>query len=329
LLTSNAVHANGIGNVHDLVGRHYMCHIAGTVGSLRVNGPSDAVWHGYDVAADGTYCRRRIALLPALQARLGLGNIVFRLHHPRITDPSHRTGPLSSIYLAQRFISYEYAKRLVHDGAPVRFAWPKHLWNAATDPFATAGFLAHWLRHRTLAQRKFPSVIIRPRTNLFSLDFHAEQVPNPDSRVTLGTARDRFGNRQVRIDWRYARQDVDTVSRAFDLLRDDLAEQAIGTLEMARGEPDIASVVRRDGAYGGHHIGTTRMGSSPANGVVDANGKVFGVNNLFIAGSAVFPTSSQANPTLTIVAMALRLADHLRHDAARVPEASRQLATVE
>jgi choline dehydrogenase-like flavoprotein len=122
---------------------------------------------------------------------------------------------------------------------------------------------------------------------------------------------------------------VDTVSRAFDLLRDDLAEQAIGTLEMARGEPDIASVVRRDGAYGGHHIGTTRMGSSPANGVVDANGKVFGVNNLFIAGSAVFPTSSQANPTLTIVAMALRLADHLRHDAARVPEASRQLATVE
>ena len=79
----------------------------------------------------------------------------------------------------------------------------------------------------------------------------------------------------------------------------------------------MEAVVRRDGAYGGHHIGTVRMGDSAATGVVDANCRVFGVNNLYVAGSAVFPTSSQANPTLTIVAMALRLADHLQTRAAR------------
>ncbi|WP_428484946.1 FAD-dependent oxidoreductase [Rhodopila sp.] len=329
LLTSNDVHAAGIGNVNDLVGRYYMCHIAGTVGSLRVNGPRDSVWHGYDVADDGTYCRRRIALLPDIQARRGLGNIVFRLHHPRITDPSHRTGPLSSIYLAQKFISYEYAKRLVSGTPSARLPWMRHLLNAATDPFSTAGFLAHWLRYRTLAERKFPSVIIRPRTNLFSLDFNAEQVPNANSRVDLATATDRFGNRQVRIDWRYSGQDVATVSQAFNLLRDDVAEQGIGTLELAAGEPDIATVVRRDGAYGGHHIGTTRMGSSMASGVVDSNCKVFGVNNLYVAGSAVFATSSQANPTLTIVAMALRLADHLRRDGQHVSGTVAQPAMVE
>nr|WP_294529676.1 GMC family oxidoreductase [uncultured Rhodopila sp.] len=322
LLTSNDVHSQGIGNANDLVGRFYMSHIAGTVGSLQVNGPRDAVWHGYDVAADGTYCRRRIALRPEVQARLGLGNAVFRLHHPRITDPRHRTGPLSAIYLGQYFISYEYAKRLVSDSPPTLATWLRHGVNAATDPFSTMRFLAHWVRARTLAERKFPSIIIRPRTNLFSLDFHAEQVPNPDSRITLGQKTDRFGNRQVRVDWRYTALDIETVARSFELLRADLAERQTASLTLAANEPDIETVVRRDGAYGGHHIGTARMGASPATGVVDSNGKLFGVNNLYIAGSAVFPTSSQANPTLTIVATALRLADHLGTIARQVPRLS-------
>ncbi|WP_428489960.1 FAD-dependent oxidoreductase [Rhodopila sp.] len=319
LLTSDDVHARGVGNANDLVGRFYMCHIAGTIGRLQVLGPPDSVWHGYDVAADGTYCRRRISLRADVQAEYGLGNAVFRLHHPRITDPGHRTGPLSAIYLAQNFISYEYAKRLVSDQPARATDWLRHGLNAVTDPFATLRFLSHWLRDRTLAERKFPSVIIRPRTNLFSLDFHAEQTPSHDSRIGLASATDRFGNRQVRVDWRYSRQDVETVERSFELLRADLADQAIGRLTLAPDEPDIETVVRRDGAYGGHHIGTARMASSASSGVVDADAKVFGVNNLFIAGSAVFPTSSQANPTLTIVAMALRLAEHLGRAEAWVP----------
>lgn len=320
LLTSHDVHPRGIGNANDLVGRFYMCHVAGTIGSLRINGPNNAVWHGYDVAPDGTYCRRRLSLRPDVQARLGLGNAVLRLHHPRIADPGHRTGPLSAIFLAQNFISYEYAKRLISDTPPTPTTWVRHGLNAVTDPLATMRFLGHWLRDRTLAERKFPSVIIRPRANLFSLDFHAEQAPNPDSRIGLGAAADRFGNRQVRVDWRYSRQDVDTVARCFDLLRDDLNEQAIGQLTLAPNEADIETVVRRDGAYGGHHIGTLRMSASPVSGVVDADCKVFGINNLYVAGSAVFPTSSQANPTLTIVALALRLAEHLGSAATRVPK---------
>jgi choline dehydrogenase-like flavoprotein len=319
LLTSNDVHTLGIGNTNDLVGRFYMSHIAGTIGSLQLNGPGETVWHGYDVAPDGTYCRRRIALRPDVQARIGLGNAVFRLHHPRITDPRHRTGPLSAIYLAQHFISYEYAKRLVADTPPTLATWVRHGLNAAADPLSTVRFLTHWLQHRTLAERKFPSIIIRPRTNLFSLDFHAEQVPNPDSRITLGTKTDRFGNRQLRVDWRYTSLDIETVAKSFELLQADLAERKTATLTLAENEPDIETVVRRDGAYGGHHIGTARMGASPATGVVDRNCKVFGVNNLFVAGSAVFPTSSQANPTLTIVATALRLAEHLGTIARRVP----------
>jgi choline dehydrogenase-like flavoprotein len=220
---------------------------------------------------------------------------------------------LSAIFLAQNFISYEYSRRLVSNVPPSAMAWLEHGLNVLADPFSTVGFLWHWLRDRTLAERKFPSVIIRPRTNRFSLEFHAEQAPNPDSRVGLTTSRDRFGNRQIRVDWRYSRQDIETVARSFALLRDDLNEQSLGQLTLAREEADIETVIRRDGAYGGHHIGTARMGASPLSGVVDRHGKVFGVNNLYLAGSATFPTSSQANPTLTIVALALRLADHLRY----------------
>ena len=312
LLTSDDVHASGLGNANDLVGRFYMCHIAGTIGSLRVNGPTNSVWHGYDIAADGTYCRRRISLRPTVQSDRQVGNAVFRLHHPRIADPQHRTGPLSAIFLAQKFISYEYAKRLVSDTPPTGMTWLRHGINAIADSPSTARFLGHWLRDRTLADRKFPSIIIRPRTNLFSLDFHAEQTPNPDSRIGLSDTLDHFGNRRIRVDWRYNRLDVQTVETSFALLRADLHEQSIGTLDLAPNETDIETVIRRDGAYGGHHIGTARMGSSPTTGVVDRDGKVFGINNLYLAGSAVFPTSSQANPTLTIVALALRLADHLK-----------------
>lgn len=320
LLTSDDVQVKGLGNTNDLVGRFYMSHIAGTIGSLQVDGSRDAIWHGYDVSADGIYCRRRMSLRSDVQAALGLSNSVFRLHHPRIADPRHRTGPLSAIFLAQNFISYEYAKRLVSETPPAPRIWLRHGLNTVSDPISTVKFLGHWLRDRTLAERKFPSVIIRPRANLFSLDFHAEQVPNPDSRIGLASATDKFGNRQVRIDWRHSRQDVETIERSFELLQEDFAEHATGRLTLAPEETNIEAVVRRDGAYGGHHIGTCRMGASASSGVVNRDGKVFGMTNLYVAGSATFPTSSQANPTLTIVALALRLAEHLGTIVNGVPD---------
>jgi choline dehydrogenase-like flavoprotein len=86
-----------------------------------------------------------------------------------------------------------------------------------------------------------------------------------------------------------------------------------GTLDF---DPErVEDGILRYGAYGGHHIGTARMGDAPASSVVDRNGRVHGMKNLYVAGSAVFTTSSQANPTLTIVALALRLAAHLRRPA--------------
>jgi choline dehydrogenase-like flavoprotein len=310
LLASRAAHPNGIGNGRDLVGRYYMSHLAGTTGTLTIDRPREAVWHGYVVSPDGVYCRRRFALTPRTQRQLGIGNFIARLHHPRITDPRHRTGILSFLYLAKAFIPYEYGKRLHGEERFSLASWLSHVRNVATDPVYTAEFLAHWVRRRILAERKFPSIIVRPRRPRFSVDFHSEQQPNPESRVMLTDQLDPLGMPRLRVDWRYTRWDIETVEKGLEVLAEELARTGAGRLEYDREA--LEGDILRYGAYGGHHLGTTRMGASPTGSVVDRDCRVHDVDNLFIASPSVFPTSSQANPALTIVALSLRLADHLK-----------------
>lgn len=309
LLANRDVHPWGIGNQHDVVGRYYMCHIAGTIGRIRIDGDLDRVHHGYEMSGEGIYCRRRLALREEVQRSQQLGNFVARLHHPRITDPSHRNAVLSLLYLAKFFIPYEYGKRLHGDDHATLGSWVGHFRNVVTGPFEAAGFAWHLLRDRKLAERKYPSVIIRSKVNLYSLDFHAEQQPNPESRVSLSEETDSLGMPRLKVDWRYTAGDVDTVTRALALLAGDLRRSRTGSFDY---DPvTVEAEMTRYGAYGGHHIGTARMGSDPRSSVVDPDCRVHGIDNLYIASSATFPTSSQANPTLTVVALALRLAAHL------------------
>ena len=303
LLASRSGNPAGIGNAHDWVGRTYMCHLAGTLGRVRPSEPPD---HGYATSPEGIYCRRRFALTPAAQRRLRSGNMVARLHHPRITDPSHRSGALSALRFAAPFVTPEYATRLKDGSADGPAALARHAGNIVATPLHTAGFLLHWLRHRTLAARKFPSIIVRPPGGLYSLDVHAEQYPNPHSRVTLARDCDPFGLPRLRVDWRHLPADIDTVRQGLNALSADFSSSGSAALDW--DDDGLEEALLRDGAYGGHHIGTTRMSADPRQGVVDADCRVHGVRNLWIAGSAVFPTSGQANPTLTIVALALRLA---------------------
>ncbi len=309
LLASRDARPAGIGNEHDVVGRYYMCHIAGNVGTLTLGGAARDVRHGYEVTPEGVYCRRRLAVAAGEQKRRGLANAVARLHFPRITDPRHRNGVLSGLFLARRFISYEYGKRL-NDGTPATAGlYARHLLNVLADPFDTSAFLAHWVLRRTLAERKFPSVILRNRSNRFSLEVHGEQTPRADSRVTLADRADALGMPRLRIDWRYSAEDIESIGRTLELMAQEFERSGAGRLEYDRAtlEEDLL----RFGAYGGHHIGTARMGADPRTSVVDADCRVHSVGNLYVAGSAVFPTSSQANPTLTIIALSLRLGRHL------------------
>jgi choline dehydrogenase-like flavoprotein len=315
LLSSRDTHPQGIGNQHGSVGRYYMCHIAGTVGTLIQNHAVDNVWHGYDVSDEGIFCRRRFALSSQTQRRLQLGNFIGRLHHPRITDPAHRSAVLSALQLAKGLISYEYGKRLHGEERLSVAGWLGHVRNVIVGPGQVIAFGHHMLRDRFLAARKFPSIIVRSPAGRYSLDFHAEQEPLAASRVTLSEERDEFDMPRVMIDWRYSALDVKTVRESVRLFAQEIERCGIGRFEY---DPEsIESEMLRYGAYGGHHLGTARMGSDVRTSVVDLNCRIHGVDNLYVAGGALFPTSSQANPTLTIVALALRLAEHLQAAARR------------
>jgi choline dehydrogenase-like flavoprotein len=309
LLANRDVHANGIGNQNGAVGRYYMCHLAGTLGRIKIDRPNSAVWHDYDIAEDGTYCRRRLALLADVQRRHQVGNFIARLHHPHIADPDHRTAALSLVFLGSRLLPWEYRTRVSAGRDTTLPEYGRHVANVVTDPFSAVGFAYRMLTGRFLAERKIPSLVVASKANLFSLDFHGEQVPNAESRVMLDGATDAVGLPRLKIDWRYSPQDVDTIRTSVKLLADDIQRSGVGTMSY---DPDsVEAEMIRYGAYGGHHLGTARMGNDPRTSVVDPQCRVHGIGNLFIASAATFPTSSQANPTLTIVALALRLAKHL------------------
>ncbi len=141
----------------------------------------------------------------------------------------------------------------------------------------------------------------------FELWARAEARPMRDSRVTLSQDRDALGLRRVHLEWFIDKEDREHIRRAAELFARDLGRFSAARVQVIW---DPERLWR--GSWGGHHhLGTTRMHDDPRQGVTDADCRVHGVRNLYIAGSSLFPTYGYANPTLTIVALALRLADHL------------------
>jgi len=136
-----------------------------------------------------------------------------------------------------------------------------------------------------------------------------EPRPNPDSRVTLADERDELGLRRLQLHWAIAEADLESIERLVAALGIWAGGAGLGRLQLTR---PISQETTEQFSGGLHHMGTTRMSRDPDRGVVDPDCRVFGTDNLFVASSSVFPTVGYANPTLTIVALALRLAEHLR-----------------
>jgi len=141
--------------------------------------------------------------------------------------------------------------------------------------------------------------------------FMSEHLPNLDSRITLDHANvDALGMPRAKLDWTYSRRDWDNLERGIAALADALGGENLGRL---------CWPVPRDKVLAGvspsrHHIGTTRMSLDRGEGVVDANGRVHACDNLYVAGTSAFPTSGIANPTLTLIALAMRMSDRLKSE---------------
>jgi len=139
-----------------------------------------------------------------------------------------------------------------------------------------------------------------------------EQIPNPESRVTLTDDVDALGMRRVKLDWRLTDFDMQTIKKGWKLVGNEFARLGAAKtwLRVPEKNDDWPDYLH----WGYHHMGTTRMSDDAKSGVVDRDCKVHGIENLYIAGSSVFPTAGSSTPTTTLLALALRLADHVKQE---------------
>lgn len=301
---------SGLGNGNDRLGRFYACHFENVCAKLIVD-PGEAVAFSFEKTRDGVYARRKLQFTQAAQREHRLLNTAFRLHFPDYSDASHGSAVMSAIFLAKSTLIPEYQAILRHgvdQGAPS--ARGAHLRNVLSDLPRLMHFGGTWLTKRVLARRKLPYTLIANADGSYPLEFNSEQIPSESSRIRLGDETDAHGMRRVHVEWSMTGEDVEAGARAFQVLRTAIA--ATGHARIEFDDDRLVSSMCRSVPVGGHHIGTTRMASSDRAGVVDRDCAVFGLPNLFVASASVFPVSSHANPTLTIVAMSIRLAGHLK-----------------
>ena len=309
LLMSSDREGNGLGNRFDLLGRFYACHFENILARLVVG--DDQVPFDFERTVDGVYGRRKLQFSAATQRQHRLLNTAFRLHFPPYSDAAHGNPALSAIYLAKSMLIPEYRAILQHGSEPaVQSPAIAHLRNVVFGLPGLGRFAYQWLCLRQLRSRKLPYTLVRNRDGSFPLEFNCEQTPLASNRVELSQDLDRDGLRRVRVHWQICDADIDAAHRGFLLLREILTQRSRCRLEF--NEAELREIIGRSAPLGGHHIGTARMAATPRRGVVDGHCAMFEYPNMFIASSAVFPTSSHANPTLTIVALSLRLAQHLK-----------------
>jgi choline dehydrogenase-like flavoprotein len=303
LLASNSVQPAGLGNGHDLVGRYFMDHPRLNFGSVRFseqyrrNMLYDIKFHyqNDEVAAHGTRISAQFGLSEKVQREEGLLNS--RLWF-RSIFPGETTEAVNALFRMKRRMSRMDVSGHTFGGDLLEMM--RHPWN--TTLFAAARVL-----HLTSLIRdvRFEMIV--------------EPQPNRDSRVTLSDQRDALGMPRVRVDWQLGSLVRRTFDRTVQIMADELVRKGIAQVELDDLLGDAPWPSSLEGTW--HHMGTTRMHDSPSQGVVDRHCKVHELDNLYVAGSSVFPTCGANYPTITLVALALRLSERLAAEA-RSPDAT-------
>lgn len=294
LLVSNDVRPAGLGNGNDLVGRYFMDnprlyrHCVRFNGDSRSNGLYDTRSYRRwctPFAARGTSVLAHFLLCRETQEKEGLLNA-----RSWLSSAFPGEGTEGALALNRRMLS------LLSLGRPD--------WRLSKD---LTTILAHPLDTFAYGLTRFfrPHGLIK-RTRLYMV---IEQSPNPDSRIMLSNDRDRLGINRIKVDWRLGELEARTFNRGFELLAEEFHEGSLAEVELEEPVAHEAWPATIEGTW--HHMGTTRMHDSPKHGVVDSDCRVHDLSNLFAAGSSVFPTAGPNYPTMLIVALTLRLADHL------------------
>lgn len=285
LLTSNRACPAGLGNGNDLVGRFFMEHL--TLRGAQIVPRSPSLWHRLGLyhrhQRDGVATLGALRLSEAVRREESLLGVVLS---PFVTRAAFSS---ESVFALVAFIQELGARRLPDQ--PLR---KLRQILAKPAPPAYASYL--WLTNASVA-----------KMDVLGIHAHFEQAPDRENRVTLSNQRNATSLFRPRLRWRLGEMEARSVRRTLDIVHDELKAAGVGEI---KNRPPGADVARFAGVTH-HHMGTTRMHNDPKHGVVDEDCKVHGISNLFVAGSSVFPTGGAATATLTLVALAIRLADHL------------------
>ena len=327
LLASNRQQPSGVGNRYDLVGRFFTEHPRFEAAVVAPADTSLSVGFYEPHRVDGVEIEGYVAVPKAVQREEEMVDVQVFVQ-PRSTPRSRRR---SSRRRSTRCGTWLVGDGSIGDfganlmtvvgdlttfrdytipGAPLPVPYPEVVAEAVESPEDFRGHIPGLFG--SAAAEGYKSVQGSAPLQSLTLVTRLDQAPNPDSRVSLSAARDELGMPRGALDWRLSAVDRHSAAAAVDILSSAFGAADLGRVratfdEEASGWPD-------DLQGGNHHMGTTRMSDDPKQGVVDRDCRIHGMENLFVAGSSVFVTGGSSTPTLTIVALALRLADHLKRD---------------
>lgn len=278
-----------IGNQQDQVGRYYSEH-----------GFINSGW--FTNTSNDRHLRRYFPSPHPHGSCFGIIRNVLSLSEARMADEQLNNAAL--------YFHPAYEAHGVFDTPAVRAAlelWeiakkqavPGELTSLAADALLGPHHVAHAALRKLFAQNTIP--------DKWRLRCYFECGPDPHNRVLLDNETDAFGRPRLKVDWRWNAQDLDSARRFHDVVDQELVDSGLGTLSY----PAELDQWRDRCETGKHLMGATRMHNSPSQGVVNSDCRVHGTSNLYVAGSSVFPSYGYANPTLTLVALSLRLAEHL------------------
>jgi choline dehydrogenase-like flavoprotein len=295
LLVSRGVQKDGIGNQHDVVGRYFMDHPRTVFGKVKLSG------------------QYRLPLLLGIPLAEGMAQVGIQFSErvqgrDRLLNHYLTFERQWSEQTAKAYQSFVHTMKIL-----LRKGYSGRRFSVSGAKLGKVPELIYLLAPRELMPHSLYRMMkaIKGRISGGAMELivvnYCEQAPNPRSRVYLSHERDQLQLNRLILDWKVGDDETTSLVRLQELVDYYLRKNHIGYLDNT--SPPLSDLHYTDAS---HHIGTTRMSDDPRTGVVDSDGKVHGVGNLFIAGSSVFPTSGYANPTLTIVALAIRLAEHLK-----------------
>lgn len=301
LLSSNQVQKSGLGNQHDLVGRFYMDHPGFRIGELIPAKPS--IFH-----SAALYDLRYVKNVP-IAGKFSLTEAVMQREHILNTSiwlfPRPKGHNAKAIHSLKTLLSSARQGKL-----------PKAAAAHVGEVFGGIDDILH-VAYRSITKKQ-PILVDAScggwssyadsdrKYAFFEVAAQVEQAPHPDNRITLSDEHDALGLPKVQLHWKWSDIDLYSLRRTQAILQEEFAGAGLGHYEP---DPEEHMLSKLYSAH--HHMGTTRMHNNPQQGIVDANGQVHGISNLFIMGSSIFPTGGYANPTLTIVALSVRLAEHV------------------